>query len=276
MPAKRDTTSPGDPLQVFRALWLHRDVVWEMSRREVLGRYRGSVLGVLWSFCNPLLMLAIYTVVFGVIFPARWETPGGRGEFALVLFAGLIVYTLFAECVGRAPALVVGRPSYVRKVVFPLEVLPWVVMGSALFHAGIGLAVLLLVQSALYGPPGWSVLALPLLLLPCVLFTMAISWLLAALGVFFRDTAQAVGFFTLAVLFLSPVFYPVAALPEPLRDWVWLNPLAFVIEEVRGVIFADAIPRWGALAMTSALGLIAAWLGLAWFEKTRPGFADVL
>src|SRR6185436_7689025 len=154
--------------------------------------------------------------------------------------------------------LVLTHPSYVRRIVFPLEVLPWVIMGSALFHAAVSLSVLLLVQSGLHGPPGWMVLTLPLVLAPCVLFTMALSWALASLGVFFRDTAQTVGLLTMAVLFLSPVFYPVSALPESIRDWVWLNPLTFPIEQVRAVIFRHEAPRWIGLAGAWALGLGAA------------------
>ena len=266
-----------DPLAVFRCLWQHREVVWEMARRDVLSRYRGSTLGIVWSFCLPLMMLAIYALVFGVVFQTRWgAATGGRTEFPIIFFAGLIVYTYFAECVTRAPTLVLSHPAYVKRILFPLEVLPWVLTGSALFHVGVSFAVLLLVQSTLHGPPAWSALTLPLVLAPCVLFTMALSWVLASLGVYFRDTVQTVGLFTMAVLFMSPVFYPVSSLPEPLREWVWLNPLTFPIEQVRAVIFLGEAPRWGGLAMAWAAGLVAAWGGLFWFQKTRPGFADVL
>jgi lipopolysaccharide transport system permease protein len=266
-----------DPLGVFRCVWQHREVVWEMARRDVLGRYRGSVLGLLWSFCLPLLMLSIYTLVFGVVFQARWGAAmGNRAEFPIIFFAGLIVYTYFAECVTRAPTLVLAHATYVKKVLFPLEVLPWVVTASALFHAGVSFGVLLLVQSTLHGPPAWSAITLPLVLAPCVLFTMALSWVLASLGVYFRDTIQTVGLLTMAVLFLSPVFYPVSSLPEPLREWVWLNPLTFPIEQVRAVIFLGEAPRWGGLVMAWGAGLAAAWAGLLWFQKTRAGFADVL
>lgn len=248
-----------------------------MSRREVLGRYRGSFLGLLWSFSHPLLMLAIYAVVFGVIFDAKWSAgESGDAPFALILFAGLIVYSLFAECVQRAPTLVLSYPSYVKKVVFPLDILPWVTMASALFHATVSLLGLILIQTALGGFPGAVLVALPFVLLPAVLFTLGITWLLAALGVFFRDVIHSVSLFTTAILFLSPVFYPVAAMPAPLRIIAWLNPLALVIEDLRAVIFLGNAPHWLALAGATACGLLTAAAGWHWFERTRRGFADVV
>lgn len=272
----RRARAPG-PFAVFEILWRHREIVWQMSKREVLSRYRGSTLGLLWSFLQPLALLAIYTFVFGVVFQARWGMPiEHRGEFALVLFAGLIVYALFAECVVRAPGLVVNQPTYVKKVVFPLDVLPWVAMGSALFHAAVSTSVLLLGHLVLRGPIPWTILTLPLVLAPCVLHTMGLSWFLASLGVYFRDTAQMVGLFTTAVLFLSPVFYPVSALPERLRGFLWLNPLTYVIEDARAALFAGQAPDWPMLVLSLGLGLAVAWAGLAWFERTRAGFADVV
>lgn len=264
-------------LAPFASAWRARNVLWEMTRREVLGRYRGSLLGLLWAFSHPLLMLAIYAVVFGVIFEVKWSAADiGHAPFALVLFAGLIVYSLFAECVQRAPTLVLSYPSYVKKVVFPLDVLPWVSIAAALFHAALSLAGLVLVQTMLATFPGRALLALPLVLLPAVLFTLGIAWLLAALGVYFRDIAHTVSLFTTAVLFLSPVFYPVAAMPAPLQTLAWLNPLALVIEELRAIIFLGSTPHWLPLAAATACGLLTAAAGLHWFEKTRRGFADVV
>lgn len=259
------------------SLWRHREIVWQLARREVVARYRGSMLGMFWAFGVPLLMLAIYTLVFGVVFRVRWPMPVDDGPgFALILFAGLVVYSLFSECVIRAPTLILTHATYVKKIVFPLEILPWVAMATGLFHAAVSLVVLVLARTLLQGPPPWTVVLLPFILIPCILFTMGLSWLLASLGVFFRDIAQTVGLFTMATLFLSPVFYPVSALPEALRTWVWLNPLTAPIEQVRAALFLGETPAWGQFCLALAIAYGVAWSGLAWFQKTRPSFADVL
>ena len=266
-----------DPRAIPLSLWRRREVVWQLARREVVTRYRGSMLGMFWAFGVPLLMLAIYTVVFGVVFSVRWPMPvEDRYGFALILFAGLVVHSIFAECVVRAPTLVLTHATYVKKIVFPLEVLPWVAMATALFHATVSLVVLVLARTVLQGPPPWTVVLLPVILTPCILFTMGVSWLLASLGVYFRDIAQTVGLLTMAMLFLSPVFYPVSALPEGLRSWIWLNPLTAPIEQVRGALFLGQAPAWGEFFVALAIAYGVAWAGLAWFQKTRPSFADVL
>jgi len=265
------------PLPVFLSLWRFRDLIWQMSKREVISRYRGSTLGLLWSFFHPLFMLTIYTFVFSVVFQARWgKEIHNQAEFALILFAGLIVYSLFAECVNRAPGLVLGNANYVKKVVFPLEILPWIAMGSALFHAAVSIGVLLLFQLALYFSLPWTVLTLPLVLFPLILFTVGISWFLASCGVFLRDVGQTVGLLTTALLFLSPVLYPFSALPESFRHYLLLNPLTFIIEQARDVLLWGKMPHWAGLGLYSLCSLLVAWLGLVWFQKTRKGFADVL
>lgn len=252
-------------------------MVWELSKREVLARYRGSMLGLCWSFSQPLLLLAIYSVVFGIIFDAKWSAAeSGDAPFALILFAGLVVYSLFAECVARAPMLVLAQPTYVKKVVFPLEILPWVAMASAMFHAVISLTALVLIQALVGSLAGPAILAIPFVLIPAILFTLGLTWFLAALGVFFRDAVHTVSLFTTVVLFMSPVFYPMSALPEPLRSIAWLNPLALVIEDLRAILFVGTQPHWLALTGSAVLGLMMAAAGFLWFEKTRPGFADVV
>jgi lipopolysaccharide transport system permease protein len=263
--------------EFLASAWRHRELVWQLTRREVLGRYRGTILGLLWTLVHPLFMVGIYTFVFREVFRARWqEESGGAGEFALVLFAGLIVFSLLSECINRAPLLIVGNPSFVKRVVFPLEVLPWTVLGSALFHAAVSFALLVVLWLLTRGSLPWTALALPLPLLPLAFLTLGLSWFLAACGTYLRDTAQTVGLLTVALLFLSPVFYPVSALPEGVRPYLWLNPLTFAIEEVRGLLFFGRLPSWRGLAGQTILGLAAAWLGWWCFEKARPGFADVL
>jgi lipopolysaccharide transport system permease protein len=248
-----------------------------MTKRDVVGRYRGSVMGILWSFLNPLLMLAVYTFVFSVVFRTRWG--GGdvsKTEFAIVLFAGLIVHALFAECVNRAPSLIVGNVNYVKKVVFPLEILPWVAMGSALFHALISVSVLILALVVARSQLNWTVLYFPLVLLPLILLTMGVSWFAASLGVFLRDVGHTTGILTTIMLFLSPVFFPVSALPEEYRVLFALNPLTYIIEQGRDVLIWGKPMDWPLWALHLGIGVLVAWLGLFWFQNTRRGFADVL
>lgn len=234
-------------------------------------------MGILWSLFNPIFMLSVYTFVFSGIFKARWS-PGGesKSEFALVLFVGLIVFNLFAECVNRAPGLILANVNYVKKVVFPLEILPWVSLGSALFHGLISLTVWLIAYVMLFGVPHATVFFLPLILLPLVLFTMGISWGLASLGVYLRDVSQFIGVVTTALLFASPIFYPAAALGEKYRFLLFINPLTPVIEQVRDVMYWGNRPDFLLLTIYLLASSVLAWLGFAWFQKTRKGFADVL
>jgi len=269
-------TYPTNFLQMFSSLWRHRDLVWVMTRREVVGRYRGSFLGLLWSFFNPLLLLAVYTFVFSVVFEARWGVAvAGRGQFAVILFAGLIVHGLFSEAIARAPALVPANVNFVKKVVFPLEILPWVSMGATLFHGLMSLLVLF-IFILLGGGLHWTFMLIPVVLLPLVLFAMGLSWLLASLGVFIRDIGQAMGLVTTLLLFLCPIFYPLSAIPEKFRPLVYLNPLTFPVEQARAVLVFGEPPSWIGLGVYLAAGLGVAWMGFWWFQKTRKGFADVL
>jgi lipopolysaccharide transport system permease protein len=270
-------TFPISPLFVFGSCWRQRNLVWEMTKRDVIGRYRGSAMGLLWSLLNPILMLAVYTFVFSVVFQARWGTEDtGRVEFAIILFVGMIIHGLFAECVNRAPSLILNNVNYVKKVVFPLEILPWVAMGSALFHALISVLVLLgaiaVTRFSIHG----SVVFLPLLLLPLVLLTTGITWFLASVGVFLRDVGQTTGIVTTIMLFISPVFFPISALPEQYRVLLQLNPLTFMIEQARDVLVWGRGPDWAGLGIYFLASALVAWLGLIWFQKTRRGFADVL
>ena len=263
--------------ELFASFWRNRQLIIQLIKRDVLGRYRGSVMGLAWSFFNPLLMLTVYTFVFSVVFKTRW---GGGGEdkvnFAIILFVGLIVYGLFAECINRAPSLIVSNVNYVKKVVFPLEILPSVAIGSALFHAGISLTVLLATQLLINQRLPWTVLIFPLVLLPLVLTILGFAWLLSSLGVFVRDIAQTTSIITTVLMFISPLFYPVSALPPKYQLWLHLNPLTLIIEEGRNVLIFGNPPNWLAWGLALAASLLIAAGGFWWFQKTRKGFADVL
>lgn len=263
---------------MIRNLWRQRGLILQMTKRDVIGRYKGSVLGVMWSLFNPLFLLVIYTFVFSVVFKARWGAGSteSKSEFAVLLFVGMIVHSLFAETLNRAPGLILSNVSYVKKIVFPLEILPVVAIGTALFHALVSVSVLLAVFLMLNGYLQWTAVFLPLILLPLLVLTLGAAWALASLGVYLRDVAQPIGLIMTVLLFASPVFYPITALPEYIRPWLMLNPLTFVIEQARAVLIFGQLPDWTGLAIYSLASVVIAWIGYAWFQKTRKGFANVL
>jgi lipopolysaccharide transport system permease protein len=269
---------PTSPIALIKSLWCNRYLIAQMTRRDVVGRYKGSVLGLVWSFLTPILMLVVYTFVFSVVFKARWGADGdeSKTQFALVLFVGMIVHGLFSEVLNRAPGLILSNVNYVKKVVFPLHVLPVIAMGAALFHASISLIVLLIAFVLFNGYLHWTAIFIPVVLLPLVILTLGIAWVLASLGVFLRDVGQTVGIITTVMLFLAPIFYPITALPEEIRPWIMANPLTFIIEEARKVLILGRMPHWAGLGVYTFAATAVAWAGFAWFQKTRKGFADVL
>lgn len=265
------------PCEMVASLWRNKGLIRNLIHREVVGRYKGSMLGIFWSLVTPIFMLAVYTFVFSVVFKARWG--GGsdsKTEFALVLFAGLMIFNLFSECVGRAPGLILANVNYVKKVVFPLEVLPWVSMGAALFHFVVSLGVWLVAYLMMFGLPHWHVLLLPLVVVPFVLFVMGLSWALASLGVYLRDVGQIIGLVITVLMFLTPIFYPASSLPTVYQPLIFLNPLTPPIEMMRDLLYWGQLPNMIMLALYTAGSLTFAVLGFAWFQKTRKGFADVL
>lgn len=259
-------------------MWRNRKLIAQMTRREVVGRYKGSTLGLAWSFFNPIFMLAVYTFVFSVVFKARWGLgeEESKTQFAVVLFVGMIVHGLFAEVINRAPGLILSNVNYVKKVVFPLEILPVISMGAALFHSLVSLGVLLVAFALFNGYLHWTAILAPLVVLPLVIFTLGLAWILASLGVFLRDVGQTVGIITTVMLFLAPVFYPMTSLPDEMRLWIMANPLTFIIEQAREVLIWGRLPNWAGLGIYTLAATAAAWVGYAWFQKTRKGFADVL
>lgn len=270
---------PAGPSSLFAGFWRERRLIGQLIRREVLGRYRGSMMGVAWSFLYPVLMLAVYTFVFSVVFEAKW--PGmlegqSKSRFALLLFIGVIAHGLLAEAITKAPGLIVGNANYVKKVVFPLETLGWSLVGSAAFHAFVSILMLLGAKWLLEGWVPLTAAWLPVILLPLGFFALGAAWLLASLGVFIRDIAQLTGLFATVLMFLAPVFYPIDALPEQYRAWVYANPLTVAIEQSRAALFADTAPDAAVLLGYYVIGLAFMALGYWWFQKSRRGFADVL
>ncbi|WP_229210107.1 ABC transporter permease [Duganella sp. Root1480D1] len=261
------------------SLWRNRALILQLTRRDVIGRYQGSAMGLAWSFFNPVLMLLVYTFVFSEIFKSRWGGIGGNDSktlFALVLFVGMIVLSLFSEVLNRAPGLILSNVNYVKKVVFPLEIMPVVTMAATLFHGMVSLAVLLAAFALFNGYVNWTAVFLPLVLLPLVVLTTGLAWILASLGVFLRDVGQTIVIVTTLLMFLSPVFYPITAVPEDFRAIIMANPLTFIIEQAREVLIWGHQPDWLGLGIYMIAAIVVAWAGFAWFQKTRKGFADVL
>jgi len=265
------------PIAMIKSAFTHRNLIRTLIGREVSGRYKGSVLGIFWSFFTPALMLVVYTFVFSVVFKARWAGGGeSKSEFALILFAGLLVFNLFSECVNRAPGLVLANTNYVKKIVFPLEILPLVSLGAALFHAAVSLLAWLIFYVLLFGMPPATLFLLPVVVLPLVLLTLGVSWFLAAISVYLRDVGQFTGIVTTAMLFLSPIFYPRSTLPQNYQAALQANPLTLPVEVARDLLFWGRMPQWSSLAIYAAASVLIAWAGFTWFQRTRKGFADVI
>lgn len=266
------------PAALLANLWTHRGLIISLTKREISGRYKGSALGIFWSLLTPLLMLGVFTVVFGDIFQARWgnNENTGRLDFATALFTGLLIYNFFAECLSKAPQIVLNQPNYVKKVVFPLEILAVVTINAALFHLLVAYVILLALALLSAWSLGVTALLAPFVFLPFLLLVLGLCWLLAALGVYLRDVAQITSPVLTALMFLSPVFFPMSAVPDNLLWLLNLNPLTFIVEQMRTVLLHGQTPYWQGLGIYLLIGMATAWIGLAFFQKTRKGFADVL
>lgn len=258
---------------VFR----NRGLLWGLVKRDFIGRYKGSMLGIVWSLFNPLLMLAIYTVVFSVAFKAKW---GGGDEskitFAIVLFSGMIVHSFFAECLNRAPSLITSHINFVKKVVFPLEILPWVTLISALLHFLVSFGVLVIFCMAAGVTIQSSTIIIPIILIPLVFMILGISWIFASLGVYLRDLSQIIGMVTTVALFMAPIFYPIESLPDAFGKLLVWNPITLPVIQLRNLMLWDKPLQWSEWGISMAIGLVVCQMGYWWFQKSRHGFADVL
>lgn len=261
---------------LLTTLWRHQSLVIELTKREFSGRYRGSFGGIVWSFAQPLFLLAVYTIAFGVILKARWGFSGGTADYALMLFAGLIIFNLFSECLIKSTTLVTDNPNFVKKVVFPLELLPVITVATALIHAMIGLAVWLLGYTLLFGIPKPTVLLFPVILMCLVPVLLGLGWLLSALGVLVRDISQMTGMLNHTLLFLTPIFFSIEAAPPLLQNLLLLNPLTFIVEQFRLVLFHGQLPIFKGLAVYFVVASLFAWVSLALFRRLRPTFADMV
>ncbi|MDO8464705.1 MAG: ABC transporter permease [Gallionella sp.] len=261
---------------MFATLWRHRSLVLELTKREFSGRYRGSFGGIVWSFIQPLFLLAVYTIAFGVILKSRWGFSGGTAEYALMLFAGLIVFNAFSECLGKSTTLITSNPNFVKKVVFPLELLPVITVATALIHALIGIVVWFMGYLLLFGAPKATAILFPLILVCFVPVLLGLGWLLSALGVIVKDISQLTGMLNHTLLFLTPIFYSIEAAPPLLQNLLMLNPLTFVVEQFRLVLFYGQMPAMKGLVIYFMLASLFAWVAFVLFKRLRPTFADMV
>ncbi|MBO4632366.1 MAG: ABC transporter permease, partial [Lentisphaeria bacterium] len=261
-----------------KIIWKNRALLKQFVIRNVISRYRGSFLGLLWSFIQPLLMLCVYTFVFSIVFKARWgmDTGDSRGAFAIIMFCGMAVYTIFAESITLNVMVIVNNPNLVKKVIFPLEILPLAQVISSTILALFWFILLFLGVIFVYGKLSFTMLLLPAVLLPLGCLSLGFSYFLASVGVFIRDTQYIVGVVLQVMFFMTPIFYPVSALPEQYRWPLKINPLSYLIENCRRIFLYGQYPEWGTLLGAALISLLILHLGFVWFSKTKKGFADVL
>jgi lipopolysaccharide transport system permease protein len=261
---------------MFASLFRHRSLVIELTKREFSGKYRGSFGGMAWSFAQPLFLLTVYTIAFGVILKARWGFSGGTANYAVMLFAGLIIFNAFSECLIRSTNLISGNPNFVKKIVFPLELLPVIMVATAMIHALIAMAVWFLGYFALFGTPKGTAVLFPVILICLIPVMLGTGWLLAAVGVIVKDIGQLTGMLSQTLLFLTPIFYSIEAAPPVLQKLLMLNPLTFIVEQFRRVLFYGEMPALKGLLIYFVLASVFAWASLALFRRLRPAFADMV
>ena len=267
-----------NPVWIAGRIWRYRELIRQLTWREVIMRYKGSFIGLGWAFIQPLLMLAVYTFVFSVVFKARWGVQSGetRITFALTLFMGIITFNLFAEMLTAAPNLILSRVNLVKKIVFPLDVLPLVHFLSVVINSLFSLFVLLAGILLVYGALHWTALLLPLVWLPMWMLSLGCGYFLASLGVFVRDFNAVVRVITTMFFFLTPIFYPISAVPPRLQVIIKCNPIAIFVENARRVVVWGLIPEWWWLLGGGLFSLIILICGYIWFMKSKKAFGDVI
>jgi lipopolysaccharide transport system permease protein len=266
---------------MLKLMFQQKELIWSLIFREIASRYKGAFLGAGWYVLNSLMMLIVYTFVFGTVLKAPWPRPQSaagsvEGFVALAIFCGLIVSNIVSECLSKAPTAITGNPNYVKKVVFPLEVLSVVSVGAALFNAAISWLVLIAMSTMLGVWPTWTFVFAPLVIIPLIPFVLGSGWFLSSLGVYLRDVAQVVPLVTTVMLYLSPAFFPITLIPEPYRAFALVNPITLPIIELRSVMFDGRLPDFKSLLIATLINVVFAWLGYQWFKYTKRGFADVL
>lgn len=269
-----------NPIFAIKSILKHRDLIKQIVKRNVQLRYRGSVLGLIWMVSTPILMIMVYTFVFSVVFKARWGTGTGAEEskiaFALILFCGLAVYNIFVESINTATSVIISNPNLVKKVVFPLEILPLTSLLTSLFFGIVWFVILIISICVLMQKICFTAICLPFVLFPLILFSCGVSWFVSSLATFLRDLPHAITLAMQVLMFLTPIFYSMDMIPEPYKTILKLNPLTYVIENARKVMIYNQWPDWYVLGISMIVAVVVFQLGYMWFMKTKKGFADVL
>lgn len=275
-----------NPVVLARSLWTSRELIRQFTIRMVRSQHQGTMLGVVWDVLTPVFILVVYTFIFSTVLKVKWDNlPGGSpaeggaewAQFAVTMFCGMIVFGIFADCATAAPTMIVSRPNYVKKVVFPLEVFPIATLGAALFSALVSTVILIVAAGVAFGMVSKTAWLFPLVLVPTILLTLGVSWFLASLGVFLRDTNQFVNLFVQRLLFfVTPIFYPMDRVPEQFLPILRANPFATLVVEGRKTLLWGQYPDFLALGILTIISLVVCQLGYAWFMKSRRGFGDVI
>jgi len=256
----------------------NRSLLWQLTRRNIISRYQGSILGLLWSLVQPLLLLAVYTFVFSVVFKMRWAVDNGDNKtaFAIIMFCGMTIFNIFCECVNGSCGLITGNPNYVKKVIFPLEILPLAYVLSTTILSMIWFFLLFLGALFFLNGCHWTMLWLPVTLIPLVMICAGLGLFLSSLTVYIRDISQLIGIFTQILFFMTPIFYPIQAVPAKYQWTLQLNPLTLVIDQTRAFFLYGKMPDWRFCLISWVVAFVIFQFGLIWFEKTKKGFADVI
>lgn len=267
-----------EPIKLIKNYWSNRQLIKQFSEREILSRYKGSFLGIFWSFITPLIMITVYTFVFSVVFKGRWgiDASDNKFEFAVIMFCGLTVYNIFNEVINRSPMLIVSNVNYVKKVIFPLEILPATALISTLVHALINMVILIIATNIFVKTSSWTIILAFLVLVPLLMFVLGLSLLVSSLGVYIRDLSNTVGLITTVLFYITPIFYPISAVPEFLRPYMYINPLTSVVENFRSVVIWGNAPDWNGLLINFVVSYVILSIGYNVFKKVQRGFSDVL
>lgn len=262
----------------FIILYKNRDLFVQSLTREIVQKYRGSYLGILWNFILPLVMLTVYSFIFGVIFKARWDqqVTDSKAEFALILFVGITLYNVFSETVGASPTLIITNVNYVKKVIYPLEILSMTSIGNSLVQLLFNLVIILLGKAIIIRHFDFMILFFPLVLLPLLLLVLGISWILSGIGVFIRDMRQAATIIILIFGYITPVFYPISSVPESFRWVMYLNPMTAIVNNARRVLIYGEFPDWLSLLITFFISYLIMLIGLMFFRKVKSNFSDAI
>ncbi|MBL1217493.1 MAG: ABC transporter permease [Planctomycetes bacterium] len=268
---------PLNPLEPFTALWRHRSLIRGLVKREIQSQHKGTLLGIVWLVVQPLMLLTVYTFVFATAFrPHVVDEDASKATYALMVFTGLILYTVFAETIGRAPRLMSSNKTFIKQIIFPIEILPAVVIGAALVKAVVSFVLLIAAYFIFIGVPTVTAITILLVVPPLLFLTTGLAWFISSLSVFIRDCAPAITVLVRLLLFLCPVFYSIEAIGYPYRYLILANPVSTCVILSKQALFKDQWPSPTHVAIYWVVSLFVLWFGYAWFTKTRKAFADVM